>query len=357
MLVADFDFELPKSLIAYFPMEKRSDCRLLFLEGTNGYITHGIFSDILNKINKGDLLVLNNTRVIPARIFAYKNFTGGKVEILIERILDNHCVLANISSSKSLKFGTELLLGENRNIKAIISNISCNKLFKIIFQDNRNVIDIINDIGNIPIPPYIKRPVTNIDNTLYQTVYGTRLGAIASPTAGLHFDTLLLKKLKEKGVDIVFITLHIGSATFQSIRVEKVEEHSMHTEYVEVSKEVVDAVIKCKNRGNKVIAVGTTCVRSLESAAKMDSKKIISPFFDYTKIFIYPGYKYQIIDALITNFHTPKSTLIMLVSAFAGYKHTMHAYQIAIAKKYNFLSYGDAMFITINPHAPEEQFT
>ncbi|PPI88385.1 tRNA preQ1(34) S-adenosylmethionine ribosyltransferase-isomerase QueA [Candidatus Pantoea edessiphila] len=353
MLVTNFSFELPKYLIACFPSENRSNCRLLSLNGLNGSVTHGVFSNILDKINKGDLLVLNNTRVIPARIFGLKKSTGGKIEILIESILDKNCILAHVRTSQELKLGTELQLGDDKNVIAIPIK-RCNKLFKIIFKDNRNIMNIINDIGHIPLPPYIKRPDGYIDRKRYQTVYGTRLGAIAAPTAGLHFDKNLLDKLKKKGVDIAFVTLHVGSGTFQTVHVKNIKDHKMHSEYVEVSQEVVNAVIDCKNRGGKIVAVGTTCVRSLESAA--NKKKIISPYYDYTKIFIYPGYKYKIIDALITNFHTPKSTLIMLVSSFAGYNHTMNAYQIAIAKKYSFLSYGDAMFITKNPKAPQEKF-
>ncbi|PPI87721.1 tRNA preQ1(34) S-adenosylmethionine ribosyltransferase-isomerase QueA [Candidatus Pantoea edessiphila] len=353
MFVNNFNFELPKSLIAHFPLKKRRNCKLLFLNGLSGSVTHGVFSNILDNIQKGDLLVLNNTRVIPARIFGHKKLTGGKVELLIERILNSNCVLAHVRSSKEIKPGTELQLGDNRDVKAILI-MRHNKFFKIIFEDNRNIIDIINDIGHVPLPPYINRLDDDIDVKLYQTVYGTCPGAIAAPTAGLHFDNFLLHKLRKKGVDIAFVTLHIGSGTFQPIHVEKIADHYMHPEYVEVSEKVVNAVINCKNNGKKVIAVGTTSVRSLESAAKTNKQKIISPFFDYTNIFIYPGYKYKITDAMITNFHTPKSTLIMLVCAFGGYHHTMRAYQIAIAEKYSFLSYGDAMFVTKNPNAPKE---
>ncbi|PPI86348.1 tRNA preQ1(34) S-adenosylmethionine ribosyltransferase-isomerase QueA [Candidatus Pantoea edessiphila] len=356
MLIKNFNFDLPKSLIAYFPTKQRRKCRLLFLNGLSGSINHGIFSDITNRINPGDLLILNNTRVIPARIFGRKKLSGGKIEILIEQILDNNCVLAQVKASHKLKPGMEIQLEKNGSTVKAISIMRYGRLFKIFFEDNRNVIDIINNIGHMPLPPYIKRPDINLDQELYQTVYGTIPGAIAAPTAGLHFDQFLLNKLREKGVNIAFITLHIGSSTFQPVKVKNIKDHNMHPEYVEVSQEVADAVINCKNQGKKIIAVGTTCVRSLESAAKINENKIISPFFDYTNIFIYPGYKYKIIDALITNFHLPQSTLIMLVSSFAGYQHTMNAYQTAIHNKYSFLSYGDAMFITKNPMAPQEKF-
>lgn len=340
MQLSDFDFFLPKELIAKHPSQTRSDCRLLSLNGHTGKIEHGIFTDIINKINRGDLLVFNNTKVIPARLFG-KKVSGGKIEILVERILNDNRALAHIKASKSPKEGTELLLGDDDSIKVIMV-ARHDTLFELQFPDD--VLTILNKIGHIPLPPYIDRPDDEQDREVYQTVYSKVPGAVAAPTAGLHFDEPLLEKLKDKGVEMAFVTLHVGAGTFQPVRVENIESHIMHAEYAEVPETVVEAVLACKARGNKVIAVGTTSVRALESAAQKTGT--IAPFFADTQIFIYPGYQFNVIDALITNFHLPESTLIMLVSAFAGYENTMNAYQQAVNEKYRFFSYGDAMFIT-----------
>lgn len=352
MRVADFAFELPESLIAHYPQAQRSGCRLLSLNGSDGALTHGVFTDLLNKLNPGDLLVFNNTRVIPARIFGRKA-SGGKIEVLVERMLDDKRVLAHVRSSKAPKPGSDLLLGDDESVQATML-ARHDTLFEIEFNDARPVLDILNSIGHMPLPPYIDRPDEDADRELYQTVYSQKPGAVAAPTAGLHFDEPLLEALREKGIETAFVTLHVGAGTFQPVRVDTIEEHIMHAEYAEVPEDVVDAVLACKARGNRVIAVGTTSVRSLESAAQAAENALIAPFFGDTKIFIYPGYHYQVIDALVTNFHLPESTLIMLVSAFAGYKHTMHAYQQAVAEQYRFFSYGDAMFITRNPQAFSE---
>ncbi len=352
MRVADFTFELPESLIAHYPQAQRSGCRLLSLNGPDGELTHGVFTDLLDKLNPGDLLVFNNTRVIPARIFGRKA-SGGKIEVLIERMLDDKRVLAHVRSSKAPKPGTELLLGDDENVQATMV-ARHDALFEIEFHDERPVLDILNVIGHMPLPPYIARPDEDADRELYQTVYSQKPGAVAAPTAGLHFDEPLLAALREKGIETAFVTLHVGAGTFQPVRVDTIEDHIMHAEYAEVPQDVVDAVLACKARGNRVIAVGTTSVRSLESAAQAAQDALIAPFFGDTKIFIYPGYHYQVIDVLVTNFHLPESTLIMLVSAFAGYQHTMQAYQQAVAEKYRFFSYGDAMFITRNPEAYAE---
>ncbi|BCQ33663.1 S-adenosylmethionine:tRNA ribosyltransferase-isomerase [Erwinia rhapontici] len=352
MRVADFTFELPESLIAHYPQAQRSGCRLLSLNGPDGELTHGVFTDLLDKLNPGDLLVFNNTRVIPARIFGRKA-SGGKIEVLIERMLDDKRVLAHVRSSKAPKPGTELLLGDAENVQATMV-ARHDALFEIEFHDERPVLDILNAIGHMPLPPYIDRPDEDADRELYQTVYSQKPGAVAAPTAGLHFDEPLLAALREKGIETAFVTLHVGAGTFQPVRVDTIEDHIMHAEYAEVPQDVVDAVLACKARGNRVIAVGTTSVRSLESAAQAAQDALIAPFFGDTKIFIYPGYHYQVIDVLVTNFHLPESTLIMLVSAFAGYQHTMQAYQQAVAEKYRFFSYGDAMFITRNPEAYAE---
>ncbi|MDV7024403.1 tRNA preQ1(34) S-adenosylmethionine ribosyltransferase-isomerase QueA [Atlantibacter subterraneus] len=353
MRVADFSFELPESLIAHYPLPGRSSCRLLSLDGPSGALTHGTFTDLLEKLNPGDLLVFNNTRVIPARMFGRKA-SGGKIEVLVERMLDDKRVLAHVRASKAPKPGAELLLGEDESVKATMT-ARHDALFEIEFNDARAVLDILNDIGHMPLPPYIDRPDEESDRELYQTVYSARPGAVAAPTAGLHFDEPLLEKLRQKGVEMAFVTLHVGAGTFQPVRVDSIEDHIMHSEYAEVPQDVVDAVLACKARGNRVIAVGTTSVRSLESAAQAAKNDLIEPFFDDTQIFIYPGYQYKVIDALVTNFHLPESTLIMLVSAFAGYRHTMNAYQQAVNAQYRFFSYGDAMFITYNPSAIAEQ--
>ncbi|EGT5682126.1 tRNA preQ1(34) S-adenosylmethionine ribosyltransferase-isomerase QueA [Cronobacter turicensis] len=353
MRLTDFSFELPESLIAHYPQAQRSACRLLSLDGPTGDLTHGTFTDLLDKLNPGDLLVFNNTRVIPARLFGRKA-SGGKIEVLVERMLDDHRVLAHIRASKAPKPGAELLLGDDESVNATMT-ARHDALFEVQFNDGRPVLDILNSIGHMPLPPYIERPDEEADRELYQTVYSQKPGAVAAPTAGLHFDEPLLERLRAKGIEMAFVTLHVGAGTFQPVRVESIEDHVMHSEYAEVPQEVVDAVLAAKVRGNKVVAVGTTSVRSLESAAQAAQDALIAPFFGDTQIFIYPGYQYQVIDALVTNFHLPESTLIMLVSAFAGYKHTMNAYREAVKAEYRFFSYGDAMYITYNPQAINER--
>ncbi|MBH3334678.1 tRNA preQ1(34) S-adenosylmethionine ribosyltransferase-isomerase QueA [Serratia marcescens] len=352
MRVADFSFELPESLIAHYPQAERSACRLLQLDGPSGALTHGVFTDLLDKLEAGDLLVFNNTRVIPARMFGRK-VSGGKIEVLVERVLDDHRVLAHVRASKAPKPGAELLLGDDESIAATMV-ARHETLFELRFNDERDVFTILNAAGHMPLPPYIARPDEDADRELYQTVYSEKPGAVAAPTAGLPFDEPLLAALRAKGVEMAFVTLHVGAGTFQPVRVETIEDHVMHAEYAEVPQDVVDAVLACKARGKRVVAVGTTSVRSLESAAAASKEALIAPFFGDTSIFIYPGYHYQVIDALVTNFHLPESTLIMLVSAFAGYKNTMNAYQQAVAEQYRFFSYGDAMFISRNPQAENE---
>jgi len=352
MRVADFSFELPESLIAHYPQPERSGCRLLQLDGPSGALTHGVFTDLLDNLEAGDLLVFNNTRVIPARMFGRK-VSGGKIEVLVERVLDDHRVLAHVRASKAPKPGAELLLGDDESVAATMV-ARHDTLFELRFNDERDVFTILNAVGHMPLPPYIDRPDEDADRELYQTVYSEKPGAVAAPTAGLHFDEPLLAALRAKGIEMAFVTLHVGAGTFQPVRVETIEEHVMHAEYAEVPQEVVDAVLACKARGKRVVAVGTTSVRSLESAANASKNALIAPFFGDTSIFIFPGYHYQVIDALVTNFHLPESTLIMLVSAFAGYKNTMHAYQQAVAEQYRFFSYGDAMFISRNPQAEHE---
>ncbi|QIM68835.1 tRNA preQ1(34) S-adenosylmethionine ribosyltransferase-isomerase QueA [Basfia succiniciproducens] len=358
MHLSDFYFDLPDELIARYPKPERSSSRLLRLSGENGDISHRTFSDVYDLINEGDLLIFNNTRVIPARMYGRKA-SGGKIEVLIERVLTESRFLAHVRSSKAPKAGTELILGEDKlgegkGVKAVMIGRQ-DALFELeITEKSTALLDILQKIGHMPLPPYIDRPDEDADQERYQTVYSKIPGAVAAPTAGLHFDEELLAKLKAKGVNFAFVTLHVGAGTFQPVRVNNIEEHHMHAEYVEVPQQVVDAIVATKAAGKRVIAVGTTSVRSVESAAlaaqEKGSAQIIEPFFSDTSIFIYPGKQFRVVDCLITNFHLPESTLIMLVSAFAGYKNTMNAYKSAVENRYRFFSYGDAMFITKNNH-------
>ncbi|EGQ9965744.1 tRNA preQ1(34) S-adenosylmethionine ribosyltransferase-isomerase QueA [Vibrio cholerae] len=345
MQVSDFHFELPDELIARYPKAERTASRLLQLDGNSGQLVDGTFKDVLELVEPGDLLVFNNTRVIPARMFGRKA-SGGKLEVLVERMLDEHTILAHVRSSKPPKPGTELYLGENDEFHAVMQ-ARYDALFEIRFTAETVVLDILNQIGHMPLPPYIDRPDEETDKERYQTVYNQKPGAVAAPTAGLHFDQALLEQIQAKGVELAYVTLHVGAGTFQPVRVENIHDHHMHAEYVEVPQEVVDAIAATKARGGRVVAVGTTSVRSLESAAQDALQKgtELKPFFGDTEIFIFPGYQYQLVDCLITNFHLPESTLIMLVSAFAGYEHTMAAYEHAVKEQYRFFSYGDAMFI------------
>ncbi|WP_406664011.1 tRNA preQ1(34) S-adenosylmethionine ribosyltransferase-isomerase QueA [Gallaecimonas sp. GXIMD1310] len=341
---SDFHFELPEQLIARHPMPERSASRLLMLDGATGALNHGQFTDLLTQVAAGDLLVFNNTRVIPARLFGQKA-SGGKVEVLVERVLDDRRVLAHVRASKAPKAGAELLFDEGVQATMVARH---DALFELVFAIDETVINLLERIGHMPLPPYIDRPDDAEDRERYQTVYNQKPGAVAAPTAGLHFDQPLLAALAEKGVEMAFVTLHVGAGTFQPVRADNITEHQMHSEYAEVPEEVVAAVQACKARGGRVIAVGTTSVRSLESAAKAGQGSL-QPFSGDTDIFIYPGYRFAVVDALITNFHLPESTLIMLVSAFAGYRNTMAAYREAVNQQYRFFSYGDAMFITQNP--------
>ncbi|MEW6996799.1 tRNA preQ1(34) S-adenosylmethionine ribosyltransferase-isomerase QueA [Colwelliaceae bacterium BS250] len=344
MRVSDFSFTLPNELIARYPQAERSASRLLSLNGNSGDMQHLKFNQIIDQLLPDDLLVFNNTRVIPARVFGTKE-TGGKVEVLVERILDQHRVLAHIRSSKSPKPGCKILLEDKVNCEMVARH---GPLFELQFSGEDSVLEVLEDIGHMPLPPYIDRPDENSDRERYQTVYNEKPGAVAAPTAGLHFETQLLEQIKAKGVNLAFITLHVGAGTFQPVKVDKIEDHIMHSEYVEVSADVVAQIKATKAAGHRVIAVGTTSVRSLESAAKKSAEQgqELSEFYGDTDIFITPGYEFQLIDALVTNFHLSESTLLMLVSAFSGYDNIMDAYKQAIANKYRFFSYGDAMFLT-----------
>jgi len=349
MRVADFSFHLPEHLIARYPKEDRTASRLMSLEGNSGELQDLNFTNIIDKLVPGDLLVFNNTRVIPARMFGQKA-SGGKIEVLVERILDDKRFLAHVRASKSPKAGAELLLENSVNA---IMKARHGALFELEIQGDENVLTVLENIGHMPLPPYIDRPDEDSDKERYQTVYNEKPGAVAAPTAGLHFDDDLLAKIKAKGINFAFVTLHVGAGTFQPVKVEEIKDHIMHAEYVEVPSDVVEQIKQTKANGGRVIAVGTTSVRSLESAAKASIKNgetfdvnNLQEYYADTDIFITPGCPFNLIDGLLTNFHLSESTLLMLVSAFAGYVNIMHAYQHAIEQEYRFFSYGDAMFLT-----------
>lgn len=343
MQKSDFSFELPEQLIARYPQPERSASRLLKLQRQTGAIEHSQFKAVLDAINPGDLLVFNNTRVIPARLFGQKA-SGGKVEVLVERLLDDKRFLAHIRASKAPKPGNRLILEQDAEVEMTSRH---GELFELTLLSGEPVLAMLERLGHMPLPPYIDRPDAASDRERYQTVYNAKPGAVAAPTAGLHFDEPLLAALKAKGVEFAFVTLHVGAGTFQPVRVDNILEHQMHAEYIEVPPEVVAAVAACKARGNRVIAVGTTSVRSLESAAQFAKAagQPLQPYYGDTQIFIYPGYQFAVIDGLITNFHLPESTLIMLVSALCSRDIIMDAYQEAITQQYRFYSYGDAMLI------------
>ena len=343
MKLSDFHFDLPESLIARYPTKTRSASRLLHLQGATGDIQHSQFTDIVDLLQEGDLLIFNNTRVIPARMLGQKT-SGGKVEVLVERMLDSHRVLAHVRSNKSPKPGNRMILEGAVEVEMLERH---DALFELKFLTEAPVLEVLEEYGHMPLPPYIDRPDEDSDKERYQTVYNEKPGAVAAPTAGLHFDDQILQALKDKGVNMAYVTLHVGAGTFQPVKVDNILEHKMHAEYAEVPQDVVDVINQTKAAGRRVVAVGTTSVRSLESAAQVSKQqgKELTPFFDDTEIFIYPGYEFQVVDAMLTNFHLPESTLIMLVSAFAGQENVMNAYQQAVEQEYRFFSYGDAMFV------------
>ena len=338
MKKSDFNYHLPAALIAQKPLAERDASRLLCMDRDSGQIADRQFTDLINLIHERDLLVFNDTRVIPARLFGKKQ-SGGKVEILIERILDDRHAIAHVKASKSPKPGTLIELDEGYQCEV---QGRADDLFELEFS-GANLLTLLEQIGHIPLPPYITRADDESDLTRYQTIFAREAGAVAAPTAGLHFDLSLMNKIKAKGVPTTFVTLHVGSGTFQPVRVENLSEHVMHKEYFAVSQETVAAVRQARDRGGRVIAIGTTAVRALESASKSGR---LEPGFGDTDLFITPGYQFKSVDAMLTNFHLPESTLLMLVSAFAGYDAIMNAYQHAIGQSYRFFSYGDAMFLS-----------
>lgn len=339
MRTSDFKFDLPDELIAQHPAENRTDSRLLHLDRASNQLQHLKFSDLPDLLKSGDLLVFNDTRVIPARLFGHKS-TGGKVEILIERIVDEQHALAHVRASKSPKEGTSITI-DNTAYELTVTGRKEN-LFQLNSAAEASFAEILEEVGHMPLPPYISRDDDDIDFERYQTVYSSKPGAVAAPTAGLHFDEATLARLEQKGVSSAFVTLHVGAGTFQPVKVENIKDHHMHTETIEVSQEVVDKCLETRRNGGRIIAVGTTSVRSLETASLNGE---LEAFRGETDIFIYPGYEFKSVDALITNFHLSESTLLMLVSAFAGREAVLAAYKEAVEQKYRFFSYGDAMFI------------
>jgi S-adenosylmethionine:tRNA ribosyltransferase-isomerase len=346
MKLSDFSYALPSHLIAQQALQNRSASRLLIVKNTandTASCNDKVFSDLVDLIHPEDLLVFNNTRVIPARLYGQKA-TGGRVELLVERLLSEYTLLAHIKASKSPKKGAILTLENHIKLEVIARQGALFEL-KLLFEPANNdtpLLQLLEQYGHIPLPPYIERPDNKEDRERYQTVFAKTPGAVAAPTAGLHFSTDLLAQLKQKGVRTTQVTLHVGAGTFQPVRVKNLSEHIMHAEWVEVDATVCAEVAACKKRGGKVIAVGTTSVRSLESAARDGTLK---PFSGDTRLFITPGYQFKVVDRLITNFHLSESTLLMLVSAFSGYNTIKQVYQHAITEKYRFFSYGDAMYL------------
>ncbi|MFL1404966.1 tRNA preQ1(34) S-adenosylmethionine ribosyltransferase-isomerase QueA [Marinobacter sp. M1N3S26] len=339
MNVSDFHFDLPDELIARYPMAERSASRMLSLDGVSGAVAHRQFRELPELLEPDDLLVFNDTRVIPARLFGTKE-TGGKLEVLVERVVADDTVLAHVRASKALKPGQAVLLEDGSQLVMLDREEA---LFRLKTANGGPILELLERAGHMPLPPYVDRPDEGADRERYQTVYAREAGAVAAPTAGLHFDQPVFDRLAERGVETAFVTLHVGAGTFQPVRVDRVEDHVMHSEVATVPEATVDAIRRTRARGGRVIAVGTTSVRSLESASRGG---VVRPMRGETDIFITPGYRFQTVDAMITNFHLPESTLIMLVSAFAGYHNTMAAYREAVAERYRFFSYGDAMFIT-----------
>ncbi len=336
---SDFAYQLPEELIAQHPLPKRSGARLLVLDGETGRVQDRTVAELPGEVRDGDLLVFNDTRVIPARLLGRKA-TGGKVEILVERILDARRVLAQVRASKAPGIGVRLLIEDALEVEVLGRQ---GVFYELSFLDPRPVHEVLEAAGRVPLPPYIHRLPDAQDAERYQTVYARRHGAVAAPTAGLHFDEALLQRLRARGARMAFVTLHVGAGTFQPMRTETVEGHRMHAEHAEVSRQVVDMVQETRQQGGRVVAVGTTAVRALESAAAGGE---LSPFRGETDIFIYPGYRFRCVDALVTNFHLPESTLLMLVCAFAGKERVLAAYRHAVRERYRFFSYGDAMFVT-----------
>lgn len=342
MKTSDFDFYLPESLIAQYPTPDRSASRLLYLNGESGNAVDRMFTDLPDFLNSGDLVIFNNTRVIKARLFGEKS-TGGQVEVLIERVLDKHSAYAHVRASRAPKVGGRMRLANAFEVEVLARH---DDLFELRVLVDTPILDLLEQYGALPLPPYITHAATPEDEKRYQTVFSQHLGAVAAPTAGLHFTDTILEKIRQQGVSIAYITLHVGAGTFQPVRVENINEHKMHGEIYVIPEETAAAIRETKKRGGKVIAIGTTVLRALESAAQHATpNELIKAEQDETHIFITPGFQFKIADRLFTNFHLPKSTLLMLVSAFAGFDKIKKAYAHAVEKQYRFFSYGDAMLL------------
>ena len=340
MNVKDYDYDLPEELIAQDPLEDRSSSRLMVLDRQTGDVEHRHFTDILEYLHPGDCLVINNTKVIPARLFGVKEDTQAKIEVLLLKRKENDIWETLVKPGKKAKPGTKLVFGDGLLTAEVVDVVEeGNRLIQ--FHYDGIFEEILDQLGQMPLPPYITHQLK--DRNRYQTVYAKYDGSAAAPTAGLHFTKELLQKVKDMGVDIAEVTLHVGLGTFRPVKVENVLDHHMHSEFYMVSQEAADKINRAKESGHRVIAVGTTSTRTLEAAA--DENGRLHETSGWTEIFIYPGYQFKVIDALITNFHLPQSTLVMLVSALAGREHVLHAYEIAVKERYRFFSFGDAMLI------------
>lgn len=340
MNVKDFEFYLPEELIAQHPLEQRDSSRLMVLDKETGKIDHKTFHDIVGYLNEGDTLVLNNTRVLPARLIGEKEESGGKIEFLLLKRIEGDKWECLAKPGKSAREGRRFTFGGGK-LKAEVIEVKEDGNRIVEFYYDGIFEEVLDSLGEMPLPPYIHERLE--DKERYQTVYSKEEGSAAAPTAGLHFTKELLEQIKEKGVNVVYLTLHVGLGTFRPVKVENIEDHDMHSEYYHLSKETADIINETKKRGNKVISVGTTSTRTLETIG--DENGEVREQSGWTNIFIYPGYKFKIVDRLITNFHLPESTLIMLVSTLAGKEHVMHAYEEAVKEKYRFFSFGDAMFV------------
>ena len=340
MRTEDFNFDLPEELIAQHPLEQRDHSRLLVLDKTSGNITHKRFDDILDYLVPGDVLVINNTRVIPARLFGVKEGGTAHIEVLLLKPVENRpdCWEVLVRPGKRVKVGAKVVFGEGKMTGTVVDDTDTGRIMQFEYDGIFN--EILDELGTMPLPPYIKAKLD--DQERYQTVYAKERGSAAAPTAGLHFTNELLEQVKAKGVEIVEVLLHVGLGTFRPVQVDDIHSHKMHSEYYRITQEAADTINKALDEGRRVIAVGTTSTRTLESAVK--DGRVVAGDGD-TSIFIYPGYQFQVLSGLITNFHLPKSTLVMLVSALAGREHVLHAYEEAVKERYRFFSFGDAMFI------------
>lgn len=350
MRTEDFNFYLPDALIAQHPTTERTASRMLHLNSFNGELSDKMFINLAECLQAGDLLVFNDTRVIKARLFGVKH-TGGNVEVLIERVINLHTVYAHVRASRAPKVGSRLTLSNAFDVEVIARH---DDLFELLFLSDTSVLDLLEQHGALPLPPYITHAATSNDEERYQTVFSKHLGAVAAPTAGLHFNDAMLETLKQNGINLSYVTLHVGAGTFQPVRVDNINEHKMHSELYSISQETVDMIQATKNSGAKVVAIGTTALRALESAARvsqLNAGGVLQAGSGETDIFITPGYQFKVVDRLFTNFHLPKSTLLMLVSAFAGMDNIKKTYEHAIAEKYRFFSYGDAMLIEKHPNS------